>query len=544
MGDRAKRGALCVRPVLGVLLGCLIAACAPAGPEIQRLPSGVVIEYVQRAQNRDLPSPVVQSWVLAASDMAPSRETLESSAEITAIEWRMSGLQRGLDEALGQMRPGDEALVEIPAALAYGAEGYRPDEPDGIQPNANVHYRLRLIAFIDPNDQLVYSDETEMPVQRLLRYDRFTDENALHYVGLQYLREDVGHTSQRVTIEYEAARGSAVAMLFAGSFSEVGDHAWGEANPARAREWYRRAAEAGLPRGMFQYGYVIGEGIGGPTDPVAEASWYKRAAEAGNALGMNHYGWSLTNGVGVARDVAAGADFYRRSAELGYDDAMNSYGSALWNGEGVARDRAAATMWYGRAAEAGHAVAMNNYAWSLANGDGIARNSAAAVHWYARSVEAGNAYAASNIGMMYLDGDGVPRNRTTAAQWFRRGAEGGDPISMANYGAALRNGWGVPRDQRAGFEWNRRSAEAGEWTGMFNLGIAYYEGSGVPASDRLARQWFERARAAGGDRSRIDYALSQVNGGYSRYTHAEIRQQERMWQNQQFFSDMMANQRN
>ena len=54
-----------------------------------------------------------------------------------------------------------------------------------------------------------------------------------------------------------------------------------EADPAKAAEWYRRAAEQGATIAQLRLGclYLGGEGV--PRDPEAGVEWLRRAAEAG-----------------------------------------------------------------------------------------------------------------------------------------------------------------------------------------------------------------------------------------------------------------------
>jgi len=53
---------------------------------------------------------------------------------------------------------------------------------------------------------------------------------------------------------------------------------------APAKEWFTKAADAGLPQAMYALGTVIdkGEGVAGVPDYPAAAGWYERAADAGN----------------------------------------------------------------------------------------------------------------------------------------------------------------------------------------------------------------------------------------------------------------------
>ena len=58
-----------------------------------------------------------------------------------------------------------------------------------------------------------------------------------------------------------------------------------------AAAWFTKAAEAGLPRAMFNLGALLDEGLGVAVDYPAAADWYRRAAEAGHgSAASNLYG--------------------------------------------------------------------------------------------------------------------------------------------------------------------------------------------------------------------------------------------------------------
>ena len=55
----------------------------------------------------------------------------------------LKGLVKAWQEALVQMRPGDEWILYVPPELGYGAEGQGP-----IPPNAALIFRIELIDFL------------------------------------------------------------------------------------------------------------------------------------------------------------------------------------------------------------------------------------------------------------------------------------------------------------------------------------------------------------------------------------------------------------
>jgi FKBP-type peptidyl-prolyl cis-trans isomerase len=59
----------------------------------------------------------------------------------------------GWQEGLRLLKPGDEAILEIPAALGYGAQGSPPDIP----PNADLVFRVELLAFANSQEEVYYA---------------------------------------------------------------------------------------------------------------------------------------------------------------------------------------------------------------------------------------------------------------------------------------------------------------------------------------------------------------------------------------------------
>jgi TPR repeat protein len=62
-------------------------------------------------------------------------------------------------------------------------------------------------------------------------------------------------------------------LFYAGKYGEPPD-------PARAAEWYRKAANGGNVEAQFALGLLHLNGKGVPADPVAAATWIEKAAHA------------------------------------------------------------------------------------------------------------------------------------------------------------------------------------------------------------------------------------------------------------------------
>jgi len=91
---------------------------------------------------------------------------------------------------------------------------------------------------------------------------------------------DAGEATGVETLKEAAGLGFTPAQLHLASLYENGA-AGLTASPAEARVWVRRAADAGDPRAMHNYGMYLFEGVGGARDRAEALTWLRKAAEAG-----------------------------------------------------------------------------------------------------------------------------------------------------------------------------------------------------------------------------------------------------------------------
>jgi uncharacterized protein len=101
-----------------------------------------------------------------------------------------------------------------------------------------------------------------------------------------------------------AAKGDARAQFDIGFMHAFG---WGfQRNPADAIDWYRKAAEQGLPVAQHFLGlaYVNGEGV--RPDDAEAARWFGRAATQGFAQAQYMLGLMMLDGRGVQQDLTQG----------------------------------------------------------------------------------------------------------------------------------------------------------------------------------------------------------------------------------------------
>lgn len=96
---------------------------------------------------------------------------------------------------------------------------------------------------------------------------------------------------------------------------------------AMARKVFERCAGAGYTGAMTWMSQLDDNGLGAPENPDAAADWDKRAAEAGDPVGMFNYGLDLMRGRGTVTDREAGRKLVDRASEMGMQAARRLQGA-------------------------------------------------------------------------------------------------------------------------------------------------------------------------------------------------------------------------
>lgn len=124
-------------------------------------------------------------------------------------------------------------------------------------------------------------------------------------------------------------------------------------------------------------------GWGCVPDIAAALSNYRRAAEAGLDWGQYNYANLLRMGRGIAPDTAAAFEFYMKAAAQGHAKSMNLVGRFHHEGWAMPVNAAEAAQWYRRSAEGGDFRGQISYAGVLAEQGNVAE----AVAWLRESMK-------------------------------------------------------------------------------------------------------------------------------------------------------------
>lgn len=234
----------------------------------------------------------------------------------------------------------------------------------------------------------------------------------------------------------------------------------GENDEKQTVDWYRKAAEAGIVKGMKGIAGCYAEGKGVAQDDEKALFWYRKAAEAGDASAMLLAGDCLRdNG-----HAAEARDWYEKAAGEGEDEIKGSAFSrlgAMYSDGLLGRDGAEkAVRYFEKSAEFGCAIGMYNLAYHYENGKGVAKDKIRAASYYKLVAESGNVFwrgeALNSLGRMYIDGAFGKKGDPRGVEYFKKAADLGCASGVANLAFFYESG-----DKKRAIRLYQQAAQAG-----------------------------------------------------------------------------------
>jgi uncharacterized protein len=211
----------------------------------------------------------------------------------------------------------------------------------------------------------------------------------------------------------------------------------------RARAWLEKAAAQNDPYALYALGRAMDEGQGAvPADPVRAADLYRRAAQLGHPLAALRYGLALSEGNGVRQDLATAQVWLVNAGKGGVPEAALAIGD-LAARQAAASDKAtkqqslqAAVAWYQVAAQAGVPSAQLKLGNAYLAGAGVARDPNQAQQWYGRAAAQGAAEAQFALGLFLTAGAAGTADPVEGYKWLVLAERGGSPDAQAARGKA------------------------------------------------------------------------------------------------------------
>src|SRR5258708_3626508 len=230
--------------------------------------------------------------------------------------------------------------------------------------------------------------------------------------------------------EKAAAAGHARAQLNLGILYLRGQGA--APDLVQARAWLEKAAASGDPQALYTLGRALSESSGqAVADPVRAADLYRRAAEKGHVLAGLRYGLALSEGSGAKRDPVAAQRWLVQAQESGVPEAALALGDMAARTP-ASRDKAAnekvvkaALSWYEVAAHGGVPSAQFKLANAYFAGVGVPRDPAQALLWYGRAAQQGLPQAQHALGIMLMGGVAGPSDPVEGYKWLVLAERGG-----------------------------------------------------------------------------------------------------------------------
>jgi uncharacterized protein len=227
---------------------------------------------------------------------------------------------------------------------------------------------------------------------------------------------------REATARLERNREDAAAMTLLGELHNQGLGV--AADPAKAMEWYRLAAQRGDPHALLSMGLMTLDGRGTPKNPEQGKAWLEQAAAKGEPRASYNLALLFLS-TGAQGDLLRAVELLRRSADAEIGDAQHALGVLYLKGRGVSRDAAEAARWFERAARNGSLAGEVEHAIMLFNGDGVPADERQAARRFRSAAAKGNAIAQNRLARLYAAGRGVPQNRVEAAAWHLMAAAQG-----------------------------------------------------------------------------------------------------------------------
>ncbi|MCC8167228.1 MAG: sel1 repeat family protein [Planctomycetes bacterium] len=204
-------------------------------------------------------------------------------------------------------------------------------------------------------------------------------------------------------------------------------------SPVEAFTLMAGEAEKGNTAAMLTLGTMYERGIGTPRNFVKAREWYQKAAAAGLAEGYYNVGVCYEIGMGTTGDPAIAFTNFEKSAELGLSQGLYKLASLYFAGIGTGKNEPWGVELLGGAAAAGHAGAANDLGVISFEGTyGQPKDLTKAFDWFTRSAEMGNGEAMKNLAVFYRDGLGRPADPEQELKWYALARLAGYPAAPLN----------------------------------------------------------------------------------------------------------------
>jgi TPR repeat protein len=280
-------------------------------------------------------------------------------------------------------------------------------------------------------------------------------------------------------------------LMFNGQEYFNGDKTYGVPQDyAKAMDCFRKAADAGDAKAMWDIGVIYDRGGGVPRDHAQAMIWYRKSADAGNALAMYWLGELCASGPPKNRDYAQAIAWFSKAVAAGDQDAnpmidycqrqvayLQQHPSAQPSTQPTEAQTSAGAL----------ATLAPNVPSTQPVQQQIAEQTGNPLPTSQPTPSDGIDTAADALanGLIYFTGyGGTPQDYSKALYWFRKAAESGNAEAITHIGEMYAGGLGVPKDVDQAKICYARAIQKGDARAMYDMGEVYLDD--VPSSQRHA----------------------------------------------------------
>lgn len=195
-----------------------------------------------------------------------------------------------------------------------------------------------------------------------------------------------------------------------------------------ANEYFKNAADKGLPEAQFAYARACLLGLGTNKDIKLAYQYFKKAADQGLAIAQFQLAKLISSGKGIVGDNFLSTYYYKKAADQRLAAAQFLLGFRYEMGAGITQDYKMAHDYYQSAIKQGLQVAKNNLASMYIQGQHVKQNKKIAFKLYKEAADEGSVFAQHTLGQLYSREDleaGVKKDYNKAFQYFQLAADQG-----------------------------------------------------------------------------------------------------------------------
>ena len=332
-------------------------------------------------------------------------------------------------------------------------------------------------------------------------------------------------------------------------------------NPALAAYWFRKAADAGSPRGQFNYGICCLKGWGVPASSQTGFLWISKAAEQQLEEALIMQAELLFRGLpeeddparsfpAMSADPEKSLAILRKLFSSGSSSAAKSLAGLLLSDQKLRSQNAAelrkcsefavrkmpldieSVLMYStvlqngiggnsdekKAVELLHSIsdfspeAMARLSVIYEYGFSVPQDRKKALELCRKAAKLGSPRAMFTLGTKYLEGDMVEHSLSKAVDFFKQSWSGGYPPAAAALGKCFANGMGVDKNPEKAFDFFMQGAVAGDPEAQYHLGVCFSKAIGTAKNSAGAVHWFKAASESGHPDAMRELGISLIEG--------------------------------